>query len=263
MARSQLSAANWQPPLFQPVRTSRTYEEAVGQIAEAVRIGEIQVGQCLPSERTLAQQMGISRPTLREAIRALADAGVLQTRSSEGTVVCSDVVPLHLVSRQTELKISEVAGVLEARRLLEPRVAQLAALRLDDDDVARLRAIIDLQRTRAHDQALFEVLELRFHLAIARAAKNATVFGLMRSLLLNLEIARDMAMRFLGDHFSDPAIDIHERTLKSLSGGDPDDIEVAMDEHLSHLENIWEEATGRARLRRVPDFLLPRSARSQ
>jgi DNA-binding FadR family transcriptional regulator len=85
----------------------------------------------------------------------------------------------------------------------------------------------------------------------------------MRSLLLDLELARDLAMRFLGDHFSDPAIDIHERTLKSLCRGDPDDIEVAMDEHLRHLENIWEEATGRARLRRVPDFLLPRSARSQ
>lgn len=263
MARSQLTATNWLPLLFQPVRTYPAYEAALGQIAEAIRIGEIQVGQYLPSERALAQQMGISRPTVREAIKALVDTGVLQTRSSGGPEVCSDAVPLHLISRHTELDISEVAGVLEARRLLEPRVAQLAALRLDDEDVARLRAIIDQQRSQAHDQARFAILELRFHLAIARATKNSTVYGLVRSLLLNLEMARDLAMQFLGDHFSDPAIDIHEHTLKSLCRADPDDIEVAMDEHLSHLENIWEEATGRARLRRVPDFLLPRSARSR
>lgn len=259
MTTPRQSPSAWVPPVFRPIRTSRTYEEAIDQIAEAVRSGDIAVGERLPSERQLAQQMGVSRPTLREAIKALADVGVLQTRSGGGTVVRSDLVPAQLLAGRTELKITEIAGVLEARRLLEPRVAQLAALRLDDDDVSRMEAIVAQQHREAERPERFAVHELRFHLAIARAAKNSTVLDLMRSLLTRLEIARELGMRSV--ERQDPAIGIHERTLKSLCGGDPDDIEAAMDEHLAYLEDIWEEATGRARLRRVPDFLLPRSAR--
>jgi len=261
MAGTQPYSSGRHGPVFVLVRTPRAYEEAIEQIAEAVRAGDLKMGDRLPSERTLAQQMGISRPTVREAIKALADAGVLSARSGGGTVVRSDVIPVQLVANQTELKFTEVAGVLEARRLLEPRVAQLAALRLDDEDVARLQEIIDLQRERADDPTQYGVLELRFHLAIARATKNPTVVDLMRSLLGRLDVAREMAMRTLD--VMDPAIEVHERTFKSICAGDPDDIEAAMDEHLGYLEAKWEEVTGRARLRQIPDFLLPHPARSR
>lgn len=249
------------PGLFRPIQTSRTYEEAIEQIADAIRAGEMRVGDRLPAERTLAQQMGISRPTVREAIKALADVGVLQTRSGGGTLVRTDVIPRQLLTGRTELKITEVAGVLEARRLLEPRVAQLAALRLDDDDVSRLEEIIALQHRESGEPEKFALHELRFHLAIAQATKNSTVVDLMRSLLERLEIARELGIRSVDG--MDPAIGIHERTLKSICGGDPDDIDAAMDEHLGYLESIWEEVTGRARLRQIPDFLLPYSERSR
>ena len=68
---------------FHEVKTRWTYEEAIEQIAEAVRVGDVLVGQRLPSERTLAEIMSVSRPTVREAIKALADVGVLETWSGE------------------------------------------------------------------------------------------------------------------------------------------------------------------------------------
>jgi DNA-binding FadR family transcriptional regulator len=64
--------------IFKPVGTRRTFEEAVEQIADSIMVGDLHVGDRLPTERALAAQMQISRPTLREAIRLLADAGVLE-----------------------------------------------------------------------------------------------------------------------------------------------------------------------------------------
>jgi GntR family transcriptional regulator, transcriptional repressor for pyruvate dehydrogenase complex len=247
--------------MFTSVKTRRTFEEAVEQIAEAIRAGDLHAGDRLPSERTLAAQMGISRPTLREAIKVLADSGIVEVKPGPGggMFVRSDLVPAGLIAERSELRISEISGVLEARRLLEPRVAQLAALYATEDDLDAMRRTIDLQRECPDDRERFIQLDLRFHMAIARATKNATIVALMRSLLRRLEIARDMAIR--GPHEPESAIAIHEHTLQAIMGGDPETIEAAMDEHLSFLEHIWEEESGRARLRKIPDFLLPRAER--
>jgi DNA-binding transcriptional regulator YhcF (GntR family) len=136
---------------FEPVSTRRTFEEAVEQIADKVKSGELHVGDRLPSERELAAQMRISRPTLREAVKALAEAGVLEVRrgQSGGIFVASELVPRELVRTTTQMRVSEVAGVLEARRLLEPRVAQLAAVHAGEEDFAAMQATIERQRELA------------------------------------------------------------------------------------------------------------------
>lgn len=249
--------------MFTPVRTRKTFEEAVAQIAEAVQAGDLRVGNRLPSERALAAQMQISRPTLREAIKVLADADVIEVRPGPGggMFVRTETVPTQVLEERSQLRVSEVSEVLEARRLLEPRVAQLAALYGTEHDFEVMRRTIEEQRDARDDHVRFLNLDLRFHLAMARATRNSTVVELMRVLLRRLEIARDMAVR--GDHDSEWAIAIHERTLAAIMSGDHDGIEAAMDEHMSYLEKIWEKESGRARLRQVPDFLLPNGARRQ
>ena len=246
--------------LFKPVRTRRTFEEALEQIVEAIQAGDLRVGDRLPSERALATLMEISRPTLREAIRILVDADVLELRSRPrgGIFVSSERIPRELLARQSELRLSEIAGVLEARRLFEPRVAQLAGHWATDDDIDALRRTIELQRESVGDRARLQQLDHRFHLMMARATHNTTVVQLMRVLLERLEIARDMTPREPDDAALEVAI--HERTLQAIMSGDGDTIEAAMDEHLSYLERIWEEETGRVRLRKIPDFLLSRAS---
>src|SRR6478672_4245212 len=108
--------------MFTPVRTRRTFEEAAEQIADRVRAGELRLGDKLPAERDLAVVMEISRPTLREAVRILVDAGVLEVRRGPGggMFVASDVVPVELIRQRSSTRLDEIAGVLEARRLIEP-----------------------------------------------------------------------------------------------------------------------------------------------
>jgi len=228
--------------VFEPVRTRHTFEEAAEQIAEKVRAGLLRRGDKLPPERDLAVQMQISRPTLREAARVLVEAGVVEVRRGPGggMFVASDVVPVELVRQRSSVRLGEVAAVLEARRLIEPGVAQLAAQRAGDDDLDRLARSIDAMREicargyRAEDEDRFLQLDMQFHLALARASGNATVEGLMRTLFRELEIARDMAMHL--PLVPEWTIAIHERTLDALRAGDADEVAEVMDEHLGQLE---------------------------
>jgi GntR family transcriptional repressor for pyruvate dehydrogenase complex len=254
---------------FGPVSTRRTFEEAVQQIAEKVRFGDLHVGDRLPSERELAELMRISRPTLREAVKVLAEAGVLEVRRGQtgGIFVASELVPRDLLRSRSEVRVGDVAGVLEARRLLEPRVAQLAAVHAAEEDFAAMHATIVRQRelAAADDflsvEDLFLQLDLKFHLAMARATRNSTVVALMRSLFNRLEIARDMAMH--APTVPDWTIEIHERTLAAIRSADFERIDDVMDEHLSQLEQIWERETGRGLVRPLPDFLQPVAERSR
>lgn len=253
---------------FEPVATRRTFEEAVEQIAEKVRSGDLTVGDRLPSERDLAAQMRISRPTVREAVKVLAEAGVLEVRrgQSGGIFVRSELVPRELLRTSWEIRVSEVSGVLEARRLLEPRVAQLAAVHANEADFSAMRATIDRQRELAEakdflrQEDLFLQLDLKFHLIIARATGNSTVVSLMRQLFRRLEIARDMAVH--AETIPDWVIGVHEHTMDAIRSADFAMIDKVMDEHLSQLEQVWERETGRGLVRPLPDFLQPVAERS-
>jgi DNA-binding FadR family transcriptional regulator len=172
--------------------------------------------------------------------------------------VRSESIPRELLERGSQLRLNDVAGVLEARRLIEPRVAQLAGLYATEEDFESLQKTIDLQRECGDDRDRALQLDHRFHLTIARSTRNATVVEMMRLLLSRLEIARDMTPR--APHDPDTEVAIHEQTLQAIMSGDPERIAAAMDEHLGYLERIWEEETGRVRLRPVPDFLHSRSS---
>jgi DNA-binding FadR family transcriptional regulator len=254
--------------VFAPVQTRRTFEEAVEQIAEKVKVGELQVGDRLPSERALADQMQISRPTLREAVKVLQDSGLIEVRrgAGGGMFVATEFVPPELLARRRDLRITEVAQVLEARRVLEPRIAQLAAMRAGDDDYAAMQRTIDDQRSimaeageffRGGREDRFLALDVRFHLAIARASGNPMLVSLARQLYRELEIARDMTMHY--ETVPDWTIDVHERTLAAIRSGDLEAVDRVMDEHLGAVERTWEQETGRALVRPTPEFLQRRS----
>ena len=253
---------------FIPVGPRRTFEGAVEQIAERIRIGELGAGDRLPSERDLAAAMQISRATLREAVRVLTAAGVLAVRSGPGggTFVASDYVPIDLLRSKSDLRLDEVAGVLEARRLIEPRVAQLAAVNAREEDFAEMQRTIDAQKALIargdvlEQEDRFLQLDTQFHLRIARASGNSTIVSLMRTLFRRLEIARDLAMH--EPPTASWVIDVHERTLAAIRSSDHRRIEEVMDEHLAAMEHAWERATDRLLVRPVPDFLRPVAERA-
>lgn len=236
--------------MFTPVRTRRTFEEAAEQIADGVRNGQLRVGDRLPGERALAAQMEISRPTLREAVKVLATAGVLEVRRGQdaGMFVVTDIVPADLVRERADMRLGEVAAVLEARRLVEPGVARLAAQRAQAADLAALERSIEAMRkivTAGYgpgDEDRFLQLDVQFHLALARSTSNPTVERLMRMLFRELEIARDMAMH--EPLVPEWTIAIHDETLAAVASGDEAVVSEVMDRHIGRMESTWAEEAG-------------------
>jgi DNA-binding FadR family transcriptional regulator len=232
---------------FLPIGPRRTFEGAVEQIAQRIRMGELAAGARLPSERDLAAAMQISRPTLREAVRVLASAGVLTVRkgSSGGIFVASGYVPYELLRTKSRMRLGEVAGVLQARRMLEPQVAQLAAVNARPEDfdalehnLAAHRALLESGDAISHEDRFLQ-LDTQFHLWIARATGNRTIVSIMRSLLRQLELARDQAMH---QPLANWVIDVHGRTLAAIQSGDQESIADVMDEHLGAMERVWAQA---------------------
>jgi DNA-binding FadR family transcriptional regulator len=246
---------------FHPVGPRRTFEGAVAQIADRIRFGSLKRGDRLPSERELAAALRISRPTLREAVRVLTKAGALEVRKGAGggIFVASDFVPLALVRMESDLRLQEVGGVLEARRLIEPRVAQLAGAHGREDAFLPLDQVIADQRRILSEGDMLEredaflQLDTRFHLHIALATGNDAIVSIMRNLLRKLEIARDLAMHEVP---TGPwVVEIHEKTVAALRSGDLESIDRVMDEHLAGMETAWERSSGQPMLRPIPDFL--------
>jgi DNA-binding FadR family transcriptional regulator len=197
-------------------------------------------------------------------VRILVDAGVLTVKpgSAGGIFVASGYVPYELLQWRTQLLIDEVNSVLEARRLFEPRVAELAAANARESDFVRMQETIDAQKALvASGEAMANIdrflqFGAQFHLRMAAATGNSTIVGLMRILMRQLEAARSMTMRE-ALFTPDPTIDLHVRTLAAIRSADPERIQIIMDEHLGSMERAWERQTGRRLVRPIPDFLRP------
>jgi GntR family transcriptional repressor for pyruvate dehydrogenase complex len=236
---------------FEPIGPRRAFEGAVEQIAQRIRHGDLGEGDRLPSERVLAEAMRISRPTLREAVKVLAKAGVLEVHpgATGGIFVASGYVPIELLRLQSDVRLAEVAGVLEARRLLEPQVAHFAAQNASAADFERMQLTIEAHKQMLRSGEVLEredrflQLDMQFHVRMAEATGNPTVVGLMRSLLRRLEIGRDLALR--QPPIPEWVVDIHERTLAALRSNDHGEIAAVMNEHLGGMERAWEQETGR------------------
>jgi GntR family transcriptional regulator, transcriptional repressor for pyruvate dehydrogenase complex len=244
---------------FSPVRTRSVASDVVGQIVERLRSGELKVGDVLPGERVLAAQMDVSRPTVGGAMARLADAGILRRRPGRqgNAEIISIWVPDQLIERAAvvgELEADDIFRVLEARKALEPRIAQLAAFRATDEDFAELQGSIDLLAAHGDDISWCEQAELLFHRIMWRTARNSSLQAMMLGLETELAPIHDMMLRTPEDYAA--GIELHTATLAALKRGDPAEIENEMYRHLGHFEGIVADVLQRTPHRRTPPFLL-------
>jgi GntR family transcriptional repressor for pyruvate dehydrogenase complex len=226
-----LDAVALQEVALRPVRAHHAFESCVEQLATAVRLGVYPKGSTLPPERELAARMQVSRATLREAIAALRQAGLLETVRGRGggTVVLAqpEIVreqPADLGDRREELLDS-----LVFRRVVEPGACEVAATRrLDEDQRALLRAALtDVARAegrRAHREA-----DSRLHLAIATLTGSprmiAAVTGVQADLHTLLTAIPVLSVNI--DHSTHQ----HEAIVQAMLAGDPEGARRSMQEH--------------------------------
>lgn len=242
---------------FQPIRIRGVLADGLEQILDRIRSGQILEGDVLPSERLLAAQMEVSRPTVRSVIQRLTSSGVVHVTSGRGggARVVSGWVPRELEeAASSSLGAERVFALLEARRTLEPRVAQLAALRGTAEDFERMEQAILLSGAQREDVRHADQAESRFHRVMWRAAGNRDLERMMLGLERELRHVREWALTSADDYSAVP--ELHTATLLALRDGDQGAIEAEMGRHLTHLEVTAQRLLRQRVQRPIPDFLV-------
>lgn len=157
-------------------------DAAIQQLRDQITGGAWPVGTKLPSETRLAQTLGMSRLSVREALRVLVHAGLLSTRQGDGTYVTA--TDESQVAFRRRLDTAAALDILDVRRGLDLVAARLAAAKRDDDDLAGMRATLALRDTAglAGDLDGFADADVAFHLKVAEAAHNPLLSDLYRSM---------------------------------------------------------------------------------
>ena len=219
--------------VLRPVRGHHAFEACVEQLATLIRLGVYPRGSVLPSERELAGRLAVSRATLREAMAALRQAGLVQTtrgRSGGTVVTMRPATPsARAASRRTSSRRAEWADMLDFRRIVEPGVAAMAAgAQLDEEQVERLEAAHESVAT-ASGPAVHRQADSRFHLTIAALAGNARLIEAVTSVQSTMhEMLSAIPVLEANIAHSDTQ---HARIVSAILGGREDRARQVMQEH--------------------------------
>jgi GntR family transcriptional regulator, transcriptional repressor for pyruvate dehydrogenase complex len=223
---------------YQAIAQSRLYQQIVEQVERSIVDGQLKTGDQLPPERELAEQFAVSRTAVREAMKALREKGLVESQHGRGTFVTDGTTEVIRTTLDRMMTIranqpSIAAHLVEVRELLEPQIAALAATRIEDKDIAAMRAAYDaMDRARDNADAFIEA-DLDFHLALAEAAGNPLILALIDSIVALLREHRLRMFYVQGG----PARgqQHHRRILEAVERRDSDAARHAMTAHLDQV----------------------------
>ncbi len=228
---------------FSVVSRSTLPEEIANRLLHQIKVQQLRPGDKLPSERNLAEMMDVSRPVVREALRALALMKVVDIRQGDGTYVTS-LEPKQLVAHlEFVFSIDGIALVhlLEARRVVEAANSRLAAARVTPAQLDRLGGLVRSMAEAIDDPRRFSELDIALHTAVCEAADNFLLLQFMQIVnnLGRVSRERTGARRAARE----TALRDHRRLLRALRAKDPAAAERAMLLHLDHVESSLRAAS--------------------
>ncbi len=227
---------------FAPLPKSQTVAEQISaEILELLRQKELKAGDRLPPERELAEMLQVSRPSLREALRALSIMKVIEVRQGDGTYV-SALRPEELVEHLEfvfMLDDSTLLQLFEARKIVETGNVALAAARITAGELAELRASLLAAEAVVDDPQAFMLADIELHELITRAARNPLLERFMTSIGMLSRASRGKTAQLPG--VTADTIAHHRRIVAALEAHDPQAAAAAMLEHLEHIEEAYRQ----------------------
>jgi DNA-binding FadR family transcriptional regulator len=202
-----------------PLQRHNLADAVVNKLQQQLSLGEYQAGQKLPSEPELMEQFGVGRSTIREAIRILANTGLLSVRQGSGTFVEVQNGITEPLSQR--LRRADAGDLDEVRQLLEMKTAEKAALHRSKKDIEKMRGLLKKRdlAAKAGDTAAAIEVDIQFHIAIAAASRNDILADLYRT------FADHITRYFREVHLTTESFlrtqSWHESLLKSIVDQDP------------------------------------------
>lgn len=215
----------------------RLYQQVADQIRALIQTGHFRLGQRLPAERELAQQLGVSRPSLREALIALEIEGAVEIRMGSGIYVSSSTERRSVSSSIGESPVE----LMEARAMVESTIVLQASARMTAEGLKSVRQILESMRTDVAEGRKPVELDRQFHLTIAQQAGNGVLTRLVGDLFDERHSPLATQLR---EHFETPdtwslALSEHEAIFAALEARDPLLAQVAMHRHLEQSKRRW------------------------
>lgn len=244
----------------------RLADHVVEKLLALVQARGLQPGQRLPAERQLAEELGVSRTSVREAIQKLGSQGVLTSRRGDGTYVQTTAPAEWLqeavgpLARLIDSDPHYRYDVLETRHALETSTAWLAAQRATAQDKDRIQRCFDvmIQHQQSGHAELAARADAQFHLAIAEASHNLVLLQVMRGLfeLLQTNISQSREKLYTSARTFSPLSDQHREMMDAVLAGDPERARAAAHAHLEFvhttLRTLDDNEARRARASRLP-----------
>lgn len=226
--------------------SKRLFQSVAEQISSLIDEGAYPPGTRLPGEREMAEKLGVSRVTIREAEIALQAVGRLEIKTGSGVYV-SESKPMASDS----LPVASAFEVTEARLLVESECAALAAHNISEEGVSRLEELVEIMRTGSTEEG-DEADEL-FHLTIAEASNNAAMVHTIQTLWRMREEIPDVKATYQAVciHDAETRTEEHRAVFEAIKAGDAAGARSAMREHFHRLLENMLEATERAALEKV------------
>jgi GntR family transcriptional repressor for pyruvate dehydrogenase complex len=229
------------PVTFERVgRMPRLADTIAEQLLEAIVAGRFREGDILPSERELGDQFGVSRTVIREAIRALATRGVVEVQSGRGvrviamdTTSVTEAMSLLLRGEST----IDFAKLHEIRMMLETHIAAVAAERSTAEDHAELEALMAAWIAAGDDVIVASRLDVDFHRAIAKSARNELYLVLLDSIAGALLENRRATLAL--EHSRAKVLAEHRHVVDAIKAHDPEGARGAMQTHLQGVAEAW------------------------
>lgn len=248
---------------FTVVPRSTLPEEVANRLLTLIRERELRPGTKLPAERSLAGMMDVSRPVVREALRALSLMRVVDIRQGDGTYVTS-LEPRQLIAHLDFVFAKDsvaLVQLLEARRVVEVGNARLAAFRITESEIAALGDLVASLAGCIDDPDRFSELDIALHEAVCAAANNFLLAQFMNivSTLGKVSRERTGGLRTVRE----AALRDHRRILDALRAHDPDAAQRAMLDHLDHVEQGLRPAAGADDAELTAEGARPAAARGQ
>ena len=227
--------------LVQPIKIARAYEQLAGLLRERITSGDLREGDRLPSETALAKQAGVSRSTVREALRILEQGGLVERASPRIMVVAdrSDVPAFRELRRELRRRNVTFHHLHEALMTFDPELTRFAAIRADHGDLQSLHEQLDAQERHLDHLAEWSRLDVEFHATLAELSANPALIIAREpiSQLLLPALYRFMDTREMAEH----ATSYHRRIVNEIEVRDPDTAAAVMRRHINDWRSSWEK----------------------
>lgn len=219
---------------FKTIKRESTLEVIVQQIKNQIKKGSLKPGEKLPSERELASLLGVSRASVREAIKALSFSGYLEVIQGKGTYILEIATQYdEIVNFFSEFSNYSLDSLMEARIMLEGEFARLAAVNASQKEIEVIERVVN-EICNSKDTNTFFVKDLQLHLTIAKATHNPIMNGLMK-IIVEMLYKETHKIIEISENTRENTIETTRALVKAIKQRDAEKAKELMSEHIRNI----------------------------